>query len=57
MVIEQEVFYGQTEFEVENKIHWFLDEPGVSYIDSEDYRENDTSYATVLTYHYTPSEY
>lgn len=57
MKIEHEIFYGQTEFETENKIHMFLDNPGVSYVDSEDYRENDTSYATVLYYHYTPSEY
>lgn len=55
-MIEHEIFYGQTEYETENKMHMFLDTPGVIYEDSEDFRENDTSYATVLSYRYTPSD-
>ena len=51
--IEHEIFYGQTEYETENKMHMFLDDPKVIYVDSEDYGENDRSYATVLSYQYT----
>ena len=54
--LEHETFYGQSEYEVENRIHMFLDDPRVIYVDSEDYRENDESYATVLSYRYRPSE-
>ena len=55
--IEHETFYGQTECETENKMHMFLDDPKVIYVGSEDYRENDRSYATVLSYRYRPSDY
>ena len=57
MYTETETFYGQTECETENKMHMFLDDPRVIYVGSEDYRENDKSYATVLSYRYRPSEY
>lgn len=55
--IEHEIFYGQTEYETENKMHLFLDDPRVIYVGSEDYRENDRSYATVLAYKYAPQNY
>lgn len=54
---EHETFYGHSEYDVENKMHMFLDDPRVIYIDSEDYRENDSSYATVMSYQYRPPDY
>ena len=55
--LDYETFQGSTEFEVENMIHMFLDDPRVIYVDSEDFRENDSSYATVVYYRYRPLDY
>lgn len=54
--IVYETFYGQSEYEVENKMHMFLDDTRVIYINSEDYRLNDGSYGIALTYRYRPLE-
>ena len=56
MKLEHEIFYGESEDEVEKQIHWFLDYPWVSYDSEENYMEYESSYATVLWYHYLPSE-
>ena len=54
--MEHEIFYGESEFEIEEQIHWFLDKPWIKYEGEETYRENDRSYATVLYYYFLPSE-
>ena len=56
-VLETHLFHGHSEEYVEDQIHWFLDQPGVTYEAEEMYRENDKSYASVLWYYYVPSEY
>ena len=56
-VLESHIFHGYSEDNVEEQIHWFLDQPGTSYVDEEMYRENDKSYYSVLWYYYVPSEY
>ena len=55
-VLETHLFHGYSEEDVENQIHGFLDQPGVTYEAEEMYRENDRSYASVLHYYFVPSE-
>ena len=56
MKLEHEIFYGKSEYEIEEQIHWFVDQPWISYEGEETYRENDRSYATVVYYYYLPTE-
>ena len=54
MKLEHEIFYGESEDEVAEQIHWFVDQPWISYEGEETYMEHERSYATVLWYHYLP---
>ena len=54
--LEHEIFYGESEYDIEEQIHWFLDQPWVSYEAEETYMEHGSSYATVLWYYFLPSE-
>ena len=50
MYRETETFYAKTETEVENCIHDFLDEPGISYVSEKRYRDDDGIYIIEVKY-------
>ena len=52
--LQSEIIYGSTEEAVENRIHGFLDLPGVNDQNIEYYRENDNSFAAVIYYYGVP---
>ena len=53
-ILEHEIFYGESEYEIEEQIHRFVDQPWISYEGEETYMEHESSYATVLWYYYLP---
>ena len=54
MELQSEIIYGSSEWDVENRIHGFLDLPGVNDQRIEYYRENDNSFAAVIYYYGVP---
>ena len=41
---------------LENRIHWFLDQPGIGYVDGDYYMKDDESeFAFVMTYTIVPT--
>lgn len=52
--IQTETIYGSSEDQVENRIHEFLDLPGVNDKNIEYYRDNDNSFVAVIYYYGAP---
>lgn len=54
MHTETEFFYGSNENNLEDRIHYFFDQPGTKYVDARYFRDEDGLYAAEVTYIYTP---
>ena len=51
MKLKHEIFYGESEDEVAEKVNRFSLYDWVDWVAEEDYMEHDKSYATVLYYY------
>ena len=49
--LEHEIFYGKSEYEIEEQVNRFSLYDWVDWVAEEDYMEDDRSYATVLYYY------
>lgn len=51
MKTEVETFYGVSDEDLENRIHWFLDQTGIGFVDGDYYMKDDESeFAFVMIY-------
>jgi len=56
MNTEKETLAGLTEVDLENQIHYFLDEPGIIYKSAVYYRDDEGYYCADVVYTYIPSD-